>query len=82
MLSAADLKQRKPQLVRNNISVHVQDQGYGPIACITFRQVDSGNDMSGKTSLSSRSKDGIIGRTVSGIWFKLLEVGLVLCFCI
>lgn len=75
LLSNADLKKRKPSWETNNVSLHLQDQGYGPIALISVRTMDS--DLIGNQwSMEQHSRAGVVGRMMHGIWLKLLEVGV------
>lgn len=41
LLSANDMNVRKPALGRQTLSLHLQDQGYGPYALLTYRSMDS-----------------------------------------
>ena len=77
LLSISDMIKRTPTIVKNNISVHVQDQGYGPMALLSFRTIDSelkDSSSYGKWSLDQHSRAGILGRIMHGVWLKLFEV--------
>jgi hypothetical protein len=65
LLTAPEMEKRKPSLIGEPMSIHVQDQGYGPIAVFTFRK-----------SSSERVGDNTdaLGEVTEGIWKKLLEV--------
>lgn len=71
LLSQSDMKKRPSEIVRENVSLHIQDQGNGPIALITLRRFDSNEK---EFDLDQNSRKGIVGRIMSGVWLKLLEV--------
>ena len=64
---------RAPKIVKTNVSVHIQDQGYGPIALLSFRTIDSELESS-SWNIDQHSRAGVIGRIMHGVWLKLLEV--------
>lgn len=75
LLSAYDMHLRKPELSRLTLSLHIQDQGYGPCALITFRRIDSEMKVDGDTTnLMQKAHSGVLGRALVGVWNKLLEV--------
>ena len=71
LLSQSDMKRRSAEIMCENVSLHIQDQGNGPIALITLRRFDSENP---EYNLDQNSRKGIVGRIMAGIWLKLLEV--------
>lgn len=80
LLSSHDMSRRKPELRRDTLSLHIQDQGYGPCALLTYRQMDSELKPQHQTAtsrvqeLSRHARAGVLGRAVHGMWLKLLEV--------
>ena len=75
LLSTNDLKKRKPELETACLSASILDQGFGPIATITIRQIDieEGHDAS-KLSLDAKSRLGVIGRILAGIRRRVFDV--------
>ena len=85
LLNAADLKSRKPCIKGKVLSLHIQDQGYGPIALVTFREMgktelNDGSRVNQKWSLDQHSRTGVLGWALQCVWTKLLEVNLN-CSC-
>ncbi len=76
LLTSSEMQSRKPQIAKQNVSFHLQDQGFGAIALITVRGFDSALEDSGnqKWSLDQHSRSGVVGRLFAGVWRKLLEV--------
>lgn len=75
-LSTADLRKRVPEIYNEMFSLHLQNQGYGPMALITIRKMDGElpDTPTKKWGIEQNSRSGIVGSTMSGIWLKLLEV--------
>jgi hypothetical protein len=64
--------QKKPPSVKfDTIGLHIIDQGPGANALLTIRAID--HEKSKKANLEERSRCGIVGRIVDGLWVKLLE---------
>lgn len=71
-LSNSQLQTSGPSIGLETISMHILDQGSGPNALITIRRMDGEK----RTDLNweERSRCGILGRMLDGVWTKLLEV--------
>lgn len=75
-LSTTDLRKRVPEIYNEMFSLHLQNQGYGPMALITIRKMDGElpDTPTQRWGIEQNSRSGIIGSTMGGIWLKLLEV--------
>ena len=63
-----------PAHLRNDtMSLHILDQGYGPNALLTVRQIDPEKQQK-RFTLEQQSRSGILGRIISGVWAKVAEV--------
>lgn len=81
LISGSDLKKRTPKLQFNDLSLHLLDQGHGPSALITIREIDNEKEAYGanqkkklSSSLLEDSKCGIIGRILTGVRACILKV--------
>lgn len=57
----------------DSIGLHILDQGYGPNALLTVRQIDSEKQQK-RFTLEQQSRTGVLGRIISGVWVKVAEV--------
>mmetsp|Transcript_13380 Transcript_13380/g.13877 ORF Transcript_13380/g.13877 Transcript_13380/m.13877 type:complete len:932 (-) Transcript_13380:194-2989(-) len=80
LISGSDLKKRTPKLQFNDLSLHLLDQGHGPSALITIREIDNEKEAYGanqkkklSSSLLEDSKCGIIGRILTGVRACILK---------
>jgi hypothetical protein len=71
LLSTDGVNLADPKLRIRSLGIHIIDQGYGPSACITIRQI---SEEFGSASMAYQSCGGEIGRIVHYIRIKLLEV--------
>lgn len=78
LLTASDIAKRPTEITSDILSVHIQDQGYGPHALFTYRKLHSdlkdGENEEHKYSFEQHSRAGVLGRITVGVWKKLLEV--------
>jgi hypothetical protein len=79
LASTSEMKSRKPYIKKRNFSLHIQDQGYGPNALLTFRKMDSELPSNNVYTNDDHSRAGILGRIVAGTWNKILEGIFFLC---
>jgi hypothetical protein len=75
LLSTSDLKKLKPELETASLSASILDQGFGPIATITIRQIEAeeGQDFK-KLSLDAQSRVGVLGRILAGVRRRAFDV--------
>ena len=69
--SNTQLQSKPPSIKFDTIGLHILDQGPGANALLTVRTID--NEKHKKCSLEERSRCGIVGRIIDGLWVKLLE---------
>lgn len=75
LIGTTDLAKRRPFLERGTLAMHIQNQGKGANALLTFRKMDSElKDRQHAWTIEQHSRAGILGRLLSGLWVKLLEI--------
>jgi hypothetical protein len=76
--SVAQIRKHPPKVCMNSLSIHILDQGFGSHTLLTVRETDSENQ---KTfTQEQRSRAGVLGRIISGVWVKLAQVELACSF--
>jgi len=82
LLTHGDMKLRPPTIKTNGLSLHLLDQGYGTNTLLTVRTMDVEGglhelkDGQDPWKLSERSRAGVLGRLLRGVWRKLMVVML------
>jgi Ca2+-binding EF-hand superfamily protein len=82
LLSHAVMKLRPPTIKTNGLSLHLLDQGYGTNTLLTVRTMDAegginnAKDGQDPWKLAERSRAGVLGRLLRGVWRKLMVVML------
>ena len=79
LLSSSEIKKKPTRMQFDTVSVHLLNQGHGPCCTVTIREIDeednaSPNVSKKEESIVENSKKGIIGRIITGMRLKLLEV--------
>ena len=72
LMNGSTIKSNPPKIQFDNLSIHILDQGYGPSACITIRQID--DEKTEQLPLHAKSKLGVLGRILSGVRLRIFEV--------
>lgn len=72
LLSNSELKSSPPEVMFNTLSLHLLKYGDTSVGLVTIRQIDD----EGKIGLTAeeKSRTGILGRLLAGVWSKLAEV--------
>ena len=82
LISGSELKHKPPKLQFHDLSLHLLNQGHGPAALVTIREIDNESEAYGATNKKKKSdntliedsKCGIIGRILTGIRICILKV--------
>ena len=80
LLSKGELKEQPTRLQFNNLSLSILNHGHGAYACVTVRETDDESaglpkgTKSKYDGIAEFSKGGVIGRLITGLRIKLLEV--------
>jgi hypothetical protein len=79
LISGSELKHRSASMQFDTLSIHLLSYGSDTACCLTFREIDNESDsltQSRKTpqKISAESKLGVIGRIITGLRIKILEV--------
>ena len=80
LLSYSDMKMRPPSVEKNRLSLHLLNQGFGVNALLSVRLMDAETDVNPLGEpwlLKSRSRAGLLGRLLRGVWRKLMVVMLM-----
>jgi hypothetical protein len=72
LLGSSALLKTPPQMRFDSLGMHILDYGFGPHALLTVRELD--DEMQPGHTLEQKSRTGVLGRIVSGVWAKLAEV--------
>jgi hypothetical protein len=75
--SVAQIHKHPAQVHLHSLSIHILDQGFGAHTLLTVREIDPENQK--RFTLEQRSRAGVLGRIISGVWVKLTQVTLI-CF--
>lgn len=71
-LSNSQLQGSPPSIGLETIGLHLLDQGSGPNALVTIRRIDG--EKRSDLNWEEKSRCGILGRMLDGVWTKLFEV--------
>jgi hypothetical protein len=78
LLAANKLKKYPPKIEFQDLSIHIMNHGHGPCSVITIREIDAETDHKKGSKVPedifSLSKRGVLGRILTGVRIKILEV--------